>query len=138
MFLPLPEYRRRCDLSFEGTESMTKQSHKDECDIHKILNQFQKTGIINHISPNQPRYLDLPDSFDYQSAINLVLDAQEAFATLDASVRDRYGNDPERFLAAIQDPTQREYLESVGVFEKKKPPPAPMKVEVVNPVAPQA
>lgn len=135
-FLPLPEYRRSCDIDC-GPEMVTKQSHKDECDIHKILSQYQKTGIINHITPNQPQYLDLPDNLDYQQSVNLILEAQEAFATLPSLIRDRYGNDPARFLEALNDPSQREFLTEIGVFEKKKPEPV-FKVEVTNQVPPQS
>lgn len=118
---PLPEYIRSCDIDC-GDEQITKQSFADECDIHKILKQYQQTGIINHISPNQPRYLDLPDNLDYQSSLNIIMEAQDAFMTLSSSVRDRYGNNPEKFLEALNDPSQREFLESVGVFESKKAP----------------
>lgn len=136
-FLPLPEYRRSCDLDC-GTEMVTKQNHKDECDIHKILNQYQRTGIINHISPHQPQYLDLPDELDYQSSLNLILEAQAAFATLPAEIRDKYGNDPAKFLAALNDPKQREFLEEIGVFEKKPEPKGPMEVRIVPDPVPNA
>lgn len=119
-FLPLPDYRRKCDLDC-GPELITKQAHKDECDIHKILAQYQKTGIINHITPNQPQYLDLPDDLDYQSSLNLILEAQDAFSTLPSALRDRFQNDPAKFLEALNDPHQRSFLEEVGVFEKKPP-----------------
>lgn len=114
----LKEQIRSCDLDC-GSEEITKQSFKDECDIHIILSQYQKTGIINHITPNQPLYLDLPDQLDYQASLNIILEAQSAFETLPSGVRDRYGNNPERFLEALNDPSQREYLEEIGVFQRK-------------------
>lgn len=113
--------RRRVTVDC-GTEMVTKQSHKDECDIHKILNQYKKTGIISHITSHQGLYLDLPDNIDYQAAIALVRDADDAFASLPSSVRDKYNNDPERFLQAVFDPSQRSELEALGVFEPKKAP----------------
>lgn len=119
-FRPSPQSRRSVSLDC-GDVEVTKQYYKDECDIHKILSQFQKTGIINHISQNQPRYLDLPESIDYQTSLDIVREAGEAFMTLSSGVRERYGNDPYRFLSALADPAQREYLESVGVFAPKKP-----------------
>lgn len=128
----LKEQIRSCDLDC-GSEEITKQSFKDECDIHKILDQYKKTGIINHITPNQPMYLDLPDNLDYQASLNLIMEAQEAFQTLPSAVRDRYGNNPENFLEALNDPKQRDFLEEIGVFQRKivpsgvpaAPPPGP-------------
>lgn len=115
--------------------SMTKQAFKDECDIHKILSQYKKTGIINHVAPNQPRYLDLPSDIDLQTAYNVVLEAESAFSTLPASIRDRYRNDPERFLAALADPKERSFLEEVGVYQAA-PQPVPSPAPSPAPVSP--
>jgi phage internal scaffolding protein len=98
---------------------MTKQSFKDECDIHKILKQYQRTGVINHIANARPTYMDLPDTMDYQASMNTIIYADEAFATLPSSVRDHFGNDPARFLAAFSDIKQRDYLIQLGLY---KPP----------------
>ena len=62
-----------------GDISMTKQSHKDECDINRILSQYKKTGIITHINNNQHMYTDLPSDVDYQSSLNTILSAQDSF-----------------------------------------------------------
>lgn len=103
-----------------GTEMVTKQSHKDECDIHRILRQYQRTGIITHVQSARPTYGDLPDAIDYQTSLHLIMEAQETFAALPSSVRERFGNDPGRFLAAFEDPSQEEYLRQMG-FLKPKP-----------------
>lgn len=101
-----------------GTQSRTEQSHKDECDIHKILNQYKRTGILNHITQRQAQFVDLPDALDFQSSVNTVLEGQKAFAQLPSTVRDRFGNDPAQFLAALGDPSFRPELEALGVFKK--------------------
>lgn len=106
-----------------GELSMTKQSHKDECDINKILSQYKKTGLISHISNNQPQFMDLPSDIDYQSSLNIMLRAEDAFAALPSLVRDHFANDPERFLRAFGDASQRPYLEELGLL-KPAPPPA--------------
>lgn len=109
-----------------GEISMTKQSHKQECDINNILSQYKKTGLIHHITSLQPTFTDLPDEIDYQHAQNTLLQAQEAFAALPSSVRDRFGNDPALFLGAFQDETQAEYLREMGLLKPLKPAePAP-------------
>jgi phage internal scaffolding protein len=116
---------KRITINFDGVEDMAHQSHKDECDIHKILNQYKKTGILAHITQRQPLYADLPDASDYQRSLNVILEGHEAFATLPAVVRDRFQNDPSEFLAALGNPALRGELEALGVFEKKPVPPGP-------------
>lgn len=101
---------------------VTKQQFKAECDINTILKQYSKTGILNHVNNATPSYQDLPDDIDYQRSMNVLIQADEAFLSLPAVVRSRYGNDPQTFLAALSDPAQKEYLTEVGVFA----PPAPV------------
>lgn len=105
-----------------GTESMTKQSHKHECDIHNILAQFKRTNIWTHVTNARASYEDLPGDLDYQAALNTILQAQGAFDDLPSAVRDHFSNDPERFLSAIGDPGQREKLTEFGVFRKPAEP----------------
>lgn len=107
-----------------GDFSHTKQSCKEECDINNILKQYKKTGIMTHISNASASYLDLPTDFDYQSALNTVMEAEQAFAELPSKVRDRFGNDPYKFLAGLEDPAIRPELEELGLFKPKPPAPA--------------
>lgn len=120
-----PHPRVPCPLGVNP--SRTKQQYKDECDIHNILRQYQKTGILTHINNQQANYTELPDHITYQESLHILQDAQSSFATLPAAVRDKYNNDPMAFLHAIQDPSQRDYLTSIGVFKAKpaEPPPKP-------------
>lgn len=100
-----------------GGPVLTKQSHKEECDIHNIVRQYQRTGVITHIARQGARYEDLPDYADYQEGMNIALRAQDAFAALPAKVRDRYGNDPGRFLAAFNDADEVSFLREMGLLQ---------------------
>lgn len=104
-----------------GTESMTKQSHKAECDINTILKQYQKTGIITHINNQQPLYTDLPSDIDFQQSLEILNRAEDAFASLPSKVRDHFNNSPQEFLEAFKDPRQRDYLTEMGLINR--PPP---------------
>lgn len=107
-----------------GERSMTRQEFKEECDIYEILAQFRDTGVIRRVQTAQPTFGDLPDDIDFQQSVNTVLQAQQAFASLPSNVRDFYGNNPERFLAAMYDSSQRDQLERFGlVTPKPKPEP---------------
>lgn len=103
-------------------ELITKQEFKDECEIYNILKQYQRTGIIQHINSKQPIFEDLPDEYDFQSSMNTILRAEEAFAALPSSIRDSYDNDPQRFLAALTDPAQADKLIELGVLKPKAAP----------------
>lgn len=126
-------YPRRRHQVNTGDKMMTKQSHKDECDIYRILNQYQRTGIITHVQSARPSYQDLPDPIDYQTSLNILMEAQSTFASLPAKVRAHFQNDPGEFLAAFQDPTQQDTLREFGFLKPQEavqtqeatPPPSP-------------
>lgn len=99
-----------------GTELITKQEFKDECDINNILTQFKKTGIINHITQSQPLYTDLPDELDYQSSLSITAQASDAFATLPSAVRRFFNNNPAELLAALENPAMRGQLEELNIL----------------------
>lgn len=102
-----------------GTRSRTLQDHKDECDINNILRQYQKTGIITHVQAARPSYEDLPESLDYQLALNTLMEAETAFLALPSKVRDHFENDPAKFLASFQDEKQADQLRAFGLLKPK-------------------
>jgi len=105
-----------CDTYPIG-ESLTHQSMKDECDINKIMSRWQKTGVLEHVSKYEGRYGDFLSVTDYQSSLNAIMEAQEAFASLPSTIRDHFSNDPSNFLSAFDDPERREELISLGLIE---------------------
>lgn len=100
--------------------SMTKQSHKDECDINLILRRFEKTGVLEHVRENPGRYLDLPTEPDYQTALNTVMQAEAAFMELPSKVRERFRNDPALFVEFATDSRNLDEMVALGLA--KKPP----------------
>ena len=78
--------------------SMTHQEFRDECDINNIMKRFERSGMIDHVNSRQGDFGDFSEVPDYQSALNAVMDAEEAFMGLDARLRDEFGNDPGEFL----------------------------------------
>lgn len=103
--------------------SMVKRAFKDECDINNIMARYQKTGLLEHVQTHQGRYGDFSDLPDYQTALNTVIQAEEAFGSLPSSIRKRFGNDPSEFLAFVQDAENREEMQRLGLIpspEQKK------------------
>jgi len=119
-------YRQHKRVTLDtGNKLITKQSHKDECDIHRILKQYQRTGIITHVQAARPTYTDLPSHIDLQESLNTIMQADEAFNALPSKVRDHFNNDPMTFLFAFQDEAQAEALRGFGLLRATPPAAAP-------------
>lgn len=105
--------------------SVAKQEFKDQCDVNNIIKSFKLTGQINHINAQamMGRFEDLPDEIDFQTSLNTIRDASQAFEALPAKLRDRFGNDPAQFLAFLSDPDNLDEARRLGII--KKPDPAP-------------
>lgn len=116
-----------------GTELVTKQEFKDECDINTILTQYKRTGIIQHIMAQPPVYGDLPEPQDYQTSLEMFRHAGEAFDALPAVVRRYFQNDPRQLLDALADPAMRPQLEELGILRGPSNPQPPGNVANRNP-----
>lgn len=108
--------RERVAISFEGQQTMTKQNHKAECDINNILRGYQRTGILQHAAAYQGRYGNFISAPDYQAAMNALIEADEMFASLPAKVRNRFENDPAKFLEFAQDPSNEAEAREMGLL----------------------
>lgn len=101
--------------------SMTKQSFKDEVNINKIMDKFQKSGALTHYAKHAPTYGDATQ-VDLHEAIRIVAEADEMFDELPSSIRKRFSNDPEEFLEFVQDPKNLEEMRKMGLAEPNAPP----------------
>ena len=61
--------------------SLTKQSFAEECDINTIVRRF---GISGELPQNvvMPTYQDFEGVFDFQTAMNAILQANESFMSM--------------------------------------------------------
>ena len=105
-------------MDFDGVESMTKQHHKEECDINNILAKFQRTGVLEFAQQHAPQYADVT-GVDFRTAMETVATAQEMFADLPSSLRNRFSNDPAMFLDFVQDPENRAEAAGLGLLEAR-------------------
>lgn len=118
----------------EVMPSMTRQSEMEGCDIHNILKQFSQVGFEELVRQNAARgqYADLTDLPDYQDALNIVRNADAAFAALPSQVRERFLNDPQRFVEFLADPENAQEAIRLGLAQDVSPKPDPItKVQVV-------
>jgi len=98
--------------------SMTKQSFKDEVNINKIMEKFQRTGAIDHYAKHAPQYGDA-SQVDYLEANLVISNANTMFEELPSSIRKKFENDPAQFLEFVQDEKNNEEMIELGL---KKPP----------------
>lgn len=99
--VPVPRhgYQRTRVIAKVPEDSKAQQHMADECDINKIMEKYEKTGLVTHVNRFQgdySDYLDTPE--DLHDAMNRVIEAENMFMTLPAKVRARYDNDPAKFL----------------------------------------
>lgn len=83
--------------------SLTQQQFKEESDINTIVDRFMKTGHLPEPA-SMPQYVDYEGVFDFQSAMNVVRQADENFMRMDAKVRARFHNSPQEFLDFFANP----------------------------------
>lgn len=83
--------------------SLTQQQFKEESDINTIVDRFMKTGVLPD-PVSMPQYVDYEGVFDFQSAMNVVRQADENFMRMDAKVRSRFHNSPQEFLEFFSNP----------------------------------
>lgn len=96
--------------------SLTKQEFTDECDINLIIARFAQTGEFLHQNSLAPRFGDFTLVPDFQSALNLISDAEASFASLSSKIRDRFANDPANFLEFVSDPANADEMRELGIL----------------------
>lgn len=105
-------------------EPITEQHHKDDCDINIIMKRFAETGELpDHANRLQATFGDFSDIPDYQTSLNMVIAAREAFMELKPEIRKRFHNDPGQMIEFLQD--ERNNSEAVKLGLKNELPPLP-------------
>ncbi len=84
-------------------DGRTKQCHKDECDINKIMTRFEVTGTISHLEKYEGVYADFSD-FDFHEQTNRLTRGREIFDDLPAELRQEFSQSPAKFFEFVNDP----------------------------------
>lgn len=111
-----------------------QQQFKEECDINTLVERFHVTGEL----PNQlemPADVDFSEGVtDYQTALNMVIEARDAFMKLPAAARTRFNNDPQALMAFLADRSNLEEARKLGLAvpaPEPEPPPKVIPVRVI-------
>jgi phage internal scaffolding protein len=110
--------RKRHQLTgFEPTPTVQAEKHK--CCVNRIVANYRKTGIVDHIQEREGEFRSLPDVTDYAEAMNKVAQAQQSFESLPSNVRQEFNNNPLQFVKAIHDPEQHQKLVRLGLVKPR-------------------
>lgn len=97
------------------TPTLTQQQFAEEVDINTIVKRFGLTGQLPE-NVRVPEYGDYTEAVtDYQTALNMVIEADEAFMKLPGAVRERFGNNPQKLLEFVSDPANLEEARKLGI-----------------------
>jgi len=100
-----------------GDEVLTKQSFAEEADLNFMMARYgvEHVALLSAMGARETFYGDFSDGLDYLEAHGKLLNAQEAFMSLSAPVRRRFGNDPAELLDFLMDPGNRDEAISLGL-----------------------
>lgn len=131
-------FKRRDDSTymFEFDPSLTRQEFAEECDINTIMSRYEASGVISHVNPVQPVYLDTTIYPGLQGAMDAFREASLQFNALPAKVRREFDNDPQKFVDFAVDPENLPRMREWGLAAPEKVPHEPIRVEVVDPSPP--
>lgn len=102
-----------------GPGTRTKQQFKDECNINNIMKKFERTGELPNMIKAEPQYGDFSTPMEFQEAMNTVNHATEQFENLSAKVRERFGNDPAKFLEFATNGENAEEMAKMGLIKEE-------------------
>lgn len=106
------------------------QSHKDSCDIHVILDRYQR-GDIDALSRVQGVYGDfttVPKT--YADCLNAMISAENYFNGLPVEVRAKFDHSFQKFLASMDKPG---FADAMGFQAPAEAPPISSSTTVQNP-----
>lgn len=106
-------------------ESMAQQHFREECDINTIVRRFGLTGEMPS-NYRAPVYGDFEGINDFQSALNAVRSAGEAFMEMPAALRAKFLNDPQKLVEFVGNEENRDEAIKLGLVPPPPPAPAPV------------
>lgn len=113
-------------------DSLAIQSAEEESNINTIVRKFGLTGELpgDVAMPKSGDFTNIPD---FHSAMNLIRKTQEEFLRVPAEIRARFSNDPQVFMAFVEDDANYEEAKRLGLLRAPVSAPEPMLVKVVPP-----
>lgn len=100
---------------YEPGECITEQHHAKSHEIDFIIDQYTRTGVIQHNSQYEGRYGEMPSADAYEAMHNAVAEAQTFFEELPQEIRADFREGTPQFLEFISNPNNRDKIEAYGL-----------------------
>jgi len=100
-------------------KTKTQQHMKAECDITNIIRKYNATGLLPAVREAQASYGDFSNCHDYQSSLNEIIEANNAFDAMPAQIRKKFNHNPANFLEFVSNPENIEEMIKMGLAEPK-------------------
>lgn len=98
-------------------ESLTEQHHKDKCDTQKIVTQYLKTGVVDHLNTRQ-QIQSQDDPIDFKTAMDIVAQGNSTFESLPAHIRAKFNHSTQEFVEFTTNPKNIDALVELGLANK--------------------
>ena len=105
---------------------MTKQEFAEDCNVNTIIKKMTNGGMLGHINPAEPKYVDTTVVADLQAAYLLIEETEEQFMDLPADIRAAADNDPVVLAQMAGTVEGREKLKNAGMEPPEPVTPAPI------------
>lgn len=106
-------------ISVNDEPTMTQQQYKDEVDVNNIMAKYQQAPNPQvFIRNGKGVYGDFTKTKDFHSSLDAIIEAEDAFMSLDARIRSRFENDPGKLLQFLSDPKNLQEATELGLVEK--------------------
>lgn len=100
----------------------TQQSFKESCDVNKIVNKFNQTGLVSHLNRQNPSYGDFSGLTDFKTNLDTVSQAMQAFNALPSHIRKRFSNNPALLADFVMDSSNYDEALKLGLVVPKAAP----------------
>jgi len=116
----MPEIRKPYEeYKHEGLKcrpnTLVQQHFKDEVNINNIMAKAVRTGFLPQKSAGS--YGDFTNAYDFQSAQNKIIEAQNAFEALPANIRSRFRNEPANLIEFVNNSENYDEAVELGLIE---------------------
>jgi len=115
-------------LDCKGDKGFTVQADREDADINKIVERFQKSGVLPPSLKGEPFYGDVSGFGNLAESLIKIQEADELFMSFPANVRERFDNDKVKFIEFLEDPKNKKEAIDLGLIQVPTPvdvPPAP-------------
>ena len=109
---------RRPISTVNDEPTMTKQALADNANINKLIKKHGITHVVQNMSNLEVLYGEIT-SMDLAEAMQMNIDANEAFMEVPADIRKQFGNDAGAFIDYATNPANIDQMRKWGMA----PPP---------------